>query len=242
MNKYKVVGSMVRGFFEGFFSGLMDGRGHQPGSRILKQLLAEHYEQVSEYFFQVMFPLLVTMNFDSYEQAVEGMRKRHFSNSTSVKMLLRFACGSKQLFDAMTGEYKRQMECLLGGRFQRQEEHLAGLVTGSDQPDCDEAQAIRWVVRAFMQSYAAGIKAAGTGKASLHQPTVLRMMVSGMATLLHDKPFDEWADAETVGLDGVFRRACRTAQNYEILITEMNQAYADLAANEGIVSADDRAN
>ncbi len=98
---------------------------------------------------------------------------------------------------------------------------------------------IRAVVRAQMHGYARGIKASATGKQSLHQPTVFRLMADGMAALLHDEPLTVWENADTLGLDGVYRRVCKTADNYETLINEMNQAYEDLATQEGITSAED---
>ena len=80
-----------------------------------------------------------------------------------------------------------------------------------------------------MHAYAVGLKASGKDKAAFHQPSVLRMMAEGAATLLHSAPFDVWADMDTVGLDGVYRRASISNENYETLINEMNLAYEDLA-------------
>jgi hypothetical protein len=238
---------MVRGFFEGFFTGVVDSRKEKNGEKLtpqlMKQLVVAHFEHINEYFFHVMFPLLIAINFDSYEQAVEDMQRRKFTNDTPKKMLLRYAAGSKPLFDHIVEEYKRQMYSLLEGRMQSVADHIRQSrlnITEVDAVDMlDADHSIRAVVRATMHAYALGIKAAATGKTSLHQPSVLRMMAEGMGALLHDEPFDVWADAETLGLDGVFRRATVDAANYETLINEMNQAYEDLAMGEGITSADD---
>ena len=79
--KRQVASSMVRGFFEGFFTGLVDARrernGERPTPQLLRQLVAEHYDHINEYFFHVMFPLLIAVNFDSYEQAAPQVHRRH---------------------------------------------------------------------------------------------------------------------------------------------------------------------
>lgn len=237
---------MVRGFFEGFFTGLVDARrernGERPTPQLLRQLVAEHFDHINEYFFHVMFPLLIAVNFDSYEQAVDDMRRRRFTDATPRKMLLRYASGSKPLFDHIVEEYRRQMGCLLNGRMQGVADHILQRKADANGPEAaewlDTGQGIRAVVRSTMHAYALGIKAAATGKASLHQPSVLRMMAEGMAALLHDEPLDVWAETERIGLDGVFRRATLDAANYETLVDEMNQAYEDLAMGEGVASAD----
>ena len=228
---------MVRGFFEGFFTGLIDSRrdknNGKPMPQQMKQLVAEHYENINKYFFHVMFPLLVAINFDSYEQAVDDMQRRNFSDTTSQKLLLRYAAGSKPLFDHIVDEYKRQMYCLLNGHKQSMADHIAqrrlNVTQDDDAQTLSVESAIRAMVRATMHAYALGIKAGGNQDAAFHQPSVLRMMAEGAATLLHDAPFDVWANMDTLGLDGIYRRASLNADNYETLINEMNQAYEDLA-------------
>jgi hypothetical protein len=235
--KHQVASSMVRGFFEGFITGLIDSDREsnqgKPTPQLTKQLIAEHFEHINEYFFHVMFPLLIAINFDDYEQAVADMHRRKFSDATPQKMLLRYASGSKPLFDHIVDEYKRQMYSLLDGHKQSMADHIAqrrlNITKENDAQTVDVGRAIRAMVRSTMHAYAVGLKASGKDKAAFHQPSVLRMMAEGAATLLHSAPFDVWADMDTVGLDGVYRRASISNENYETLINEMNLAYEDLA-------------
>jgi hypothetical protein len=246
INKYKLTASMVRGFFVGFFSGLLDSKvpdwKKNKDARVLKKLAAEHYETIHGHFANVLFPLLLTTNFESYEAALEDMNKRHFSNATPVKLLLRYACRDKELFEALVEEYQRQMVSILQGRLQPLDEFYAGWKRGESVGELDVDHAIRNTVRALMHGYTLGIKASGVGKTSLHQASVFRLMISGMMMLLHDEVFDVWEGTEESGLDGVFRKVCINAHNYETLVNEMNQAYEDLARAEGIESADDTVN
>ena len=79
--------------------------------------------------------------------------------------------------------------------------------------------------RSMMQGYVVGIKATdGTG---FQQKTILRMMINGMHTLLHDKEIADWG--VNPDLDDIYRIVSKDAENYETLINEMNQAYEDLA-------------
>lgn len=234
---------MTRGFFEGFVSGIIDCCESNPTKKsdpkLIKRVTAKYYDHFGSKFSNVMFPLLLAMNFESYEKAMAEIQKHHFSNDTSVKLLLRFACQSKSLYEAMIEEYKRQIYSLLAGKIQSVSEHLKNWTDGETLAEYDTNHAIRATVRSLMHGYALGIKTAGTGKDSFHQATVFRLMIDGMHSLLHVTPINIYEDADAIGLDGIFRRVCITPENYETLINEMNQAYEDLAMAEGIKSTDD---
>lgn len=250
INKYKVVKAMVRGFFEGFFSGLIDSKTTDSEKKyevvFVKQVVADNYAVVAGNFVNVVFPLLLAMNFDNYEDVVEDMKKRHLSDHTPAKVLLRYSCKDKIIYDTIVAEYKEQMETLLLGHIQYPNEHIKRYIASSKELEnieeissLDIRRSIRAVVRAQLHAYSLGIKASATGKTSFHQATVLRIIINSMATLFHDEPVDLWKEVDKLGLDGVFRKVTVESDNYETLINEMNQAYEDLAVSEGIVSADD---
>ena len=243
ISRYKVVASITRGFFEGFVSGVIDCRETDSKKKsdplLIKQITADYYDKFGNNFVNVLFPLLIAMNFESYEDAVKEMNAKHFSNDTSAKLLIRFACGKRSLYESMMEEYKQQMYSLLSGKIQPVSEHLANWRDGDEMEEYDTDHAIRSTVRALMHGYSLGIKSAGTGKESLHQATVFRMMIDGMHSLLHEKAFNVYEDSDKIGLDGIFQRVCITPANYETLVNEMNQAYEDLARAEGIKSSDD---
>lgn len=222
--------TLVRGFFDGYFTGLLEARlpqGAKREPRLLKQLVAEQYEKVGAAFTQCLLPILLGLNFDSYEAAVADMQARHFSDSTPVKLLLRYACGSKEAFETVTSEYRRQMETLLTGHIQSVEEHIRLRETSLSSGSEDTAKALRATARTVMQAYALGVRAGE--KNAIRQEAVFRLMADAAATLLHDEAIDVWKEADRIGLDGVYSRVCRTQDNYETLLSEMSQAYEDLA-------------
>lgn len=221
--------TMVRGFFDAYFTGLLEARlaeGAKREPRLLKQLVAERYETVGTTFTQTLLPVLLGLTFESYEAAVADMRARHFSDSTPLKLLLRHACGSRETYEAVVAEYRHQMQTLLSGHIEAPSDFIvrqpttAATATGAH---------LRALVRTVMSGYAQGVRHGG--KAALKQPTVFRLMGDAAATLLHSQPIDVWAEMDTRGLDGVYSRVCRTQDNYETLLAEMSQAYEDLAAS-----------
>lgn len=229
---------MVRGFFEGFFYGLADcnenvENPHQD-VRLMKQLITDQYDHVSKVFAHVMIPLMIRMNYSDLNSVTLDMQKRHFSDSTPVKMLLRYSCGSKSLFDSVINEYKKQMSSLLMGHVQTIGEHFDGQKFGDDLAFVGTQDAIRAVVRSIMHAYAMGIKAGSNGANKMKQHTVLLMMIDGMHTLLNNEEIINWEQAMEYGLDGVYRKVCHTVDNYGAVINEMNRAYEDLALAEGV--------
>ena len=114
INRSRVASVMVRGYFHAFFSGLADAL--YPGKKRLepkeyKQLLVNNFDNLSGHFVSVLFPVLIRLNYSDLDTVAEDMKRRHFSETTSAKILLRYACGSKELYDLVTAEY--QNRCLL---------------------------------------------------------------------------------------------------------------------------------
>ena len=68
------------------------------------------------------------------------------------------------------------------------------------------------------------------------------MVLEGMATLLHDKPFSLSGISGDNGLNDIFLRACRSERNFAIMTAEMDSTYAELVKSEGIIAQDDTAN
>ena len=81
-----------------------------------------------------------------------------------------------------------------------------------------------------------------TGKASLHQATVFRLLLEAMTVLLHDRQMSLTGIDETDGLDAIFVKACRSEHNFHVLTREMDRTYGELVESEGIISQDDKAN
>ena len=218
---------MVRGYFHSFFSGQIDALSPDKKKlepREYKQLLVNNFENLSSHFVSVLFPVLIRLNYDDLSQVTADMKRRHFSSSTSSKLLLRYACGSKALYDLVTAEYQKNIYALLEGHLLTKEEFFSSCPTLQADDTVPVSLAIRSIVRVQMQAYATGVTSAQSSTKNLRQATIYRLMLSGMACLLHNKPIE----FEEENLELMFRKVSLNSENFERLMDEMAQAYTEL--------------
>ena len=227
INRSRVATAMVRGYFHSFFSGQIDALSPDKKKlepREYKQLLANNFENLSSHFVSVLFPVLIRLNYDDLSQVTTDMKRRHFSFSTSSKLLLRYACGSKALYDLVTAEYQKNVYALLEGHLLTKEEFFSSCPTLQADDTVPVSLAIRSIVRVQMQAYATGVTSAQSSTKNLRQVTIYRLMLSGMESLLHDSPIS----FEEENLELMFRKVSLNSDNFERLMDEMTQAYTEL--------------
>lgn len=227
INRSRVATAMVRGYFHSFFSGQIDALSPDKKKlepREYKQLLANNFENLSSHFVSVLFPVLIRLNYDDLDQVTTDMKRRHFSSSTSSKLLLRYACGSKALYDLVTAEYQKNVYALLEGHLLTKEEFFSSCPTLQADDTVPVSLAIRSIVRVQMQAYATGVTSAQSSTKNLRQATIYRLMLSGMVCLLHNEPIE----FEEENLELMFRKVSLNSENFERLMDEMTQAYTEL--------------
>ena len=227
INRSRVATAMVRGYFHSFFSGQKDALSPDKKKlepREYKQLLVNNFENLSSHFVSVLFPVLIRLNYDDLSQVTADMKRRHFSSSTSSKLLLRYACGSKALYDLVTAEYQKNVYALLEGHLLTKDEFFSSCPTLQADDTVPVSLAIRSIVRVQMQAYATGVTSAQSSTKNLRQATIYRLMLSGMESLLHDSPIS----FEKENLELMFRKVSLNLDNFESLMDEMTQAYTEL--------------
>lgn len=218
---------MVRGYFHSFFSGQIDALSPDKKKlepREYKQLLVNNFENLSSHFVSVLFPVLIRLNYDDFDKVTTDMKRRHFSSSTSSKLLLRYACGAKALYDLITTEYQKNVYALLEGHLLTKEEFFSSCPTLQADDTVPVSLAIRSIVRVQMQAYATGVTSAQSSTKNLRQATIYRLMLSGMVCLLHNEPIE----FEEKNLELMFRKVSLNSENFESLMDEMTQAYTEL--------------
>ena len=227
INRSRVATAMVRGYFHSFFSGQKDALSPDKKKlepREYKQLLANNFDNLSSHFVSILFPVLIRLNYDDFDQVTTDMKRRHFSSSTSSKLLLLYACGSKALYDLVTAEYQKNVYALLEGHLLTKEEFFSSCPTLQADDTVPVSLAIRSIVRVQMQAYATGVTSAQSSTKNLRQATIYRLMLSGMESLLHDSPIS----FEEENLELMFRKVSLNSENFERLMDEMTQAYTEL--------------
>lgn len=255
--------ALTRAFFDCYFTGLLEAtlpEGTPREPRHLKQLVAQHYGNIAKVFTTTLLPILLALRFPNYDEAVADMQQHHITGSTPLKLLLRYACGTRQVYEAVTDEYRRQIETLLTGHIQSPQDflhdkqqrlqagtdatagspaatsvtHEANEAHGDGETSVPTPQALRALARTVITAYATGITHGGGTQ--LRQPSVFRLAGDAAATLLHNEPFDPWAKLQEHGLDAAYAAICRTQDNYETLLAELTQANEDLV-NEQLKTA-----
>ena len=104
INRSRVVSAMVRGYFHAFFSGQADAIFPQKSrleACVYKKLLVASFDKLATNFVSVLFPILVRLNYSDIDAVTEDMRRRHFSEATPSKILLRYACKTKELYELL---------------------------------------------------------------------------------------------------------------------------------------------
>lgn len=244
IDKTKVVAALVRSFFSAFSAGIIDCHVKDYADKqrpiVVKKTMLEHYEAVGRVFNDTIFYPLAHLNYSMDE--MESLLQENAAKCRSMVELVGLACRTEGLFKAMVAEYKRNFTALLGGRVPGVAEHLRQYTRGEGEGEADCDTAIALVTRTTMFAYARGIRQGATGKASLHQATLYRLLIEAMQTLLHNRPMPLTGFTEADGLASIFIRACRSEHNFHVMAAEMDNTYIDLVKNEGIISQDDNAN
>lgn len=245
IDKYRLLATLVRGVFAAYPAGIIDCHVSNPREKFqpqtVKRLMLDHYADVNEVFNSAMLVPLAVINFD-YDEAMRIIRNAYERQQTVID-LFKTICVDDEFYKAFKAEYKRNFTLLLEGRYSSVCDHLKEYTRCKGKAVAvDGDKAIRLVVSTVMAAYADGICAGGTGKASLHQPTLYRLMADSMMALLHDKPLSLSQSDMRCGLGGMLLKACRTPHNLEVLMAEMDITYAELVKHCGIIANDDTAN
>ena len=241
INSYQAVASFVRGFFEAYARGIIDatiGDGDfqkKNDSQKIKQMMLEHYGEVSQYYFDIMFSTLVRLNYPTAEEANERMEKYLESKKKADPTFeptmidyLRIACKSAQLYKAMEAEYKRNFTWLLQGKFTTIAEHVRDYTHGILISLADEPMAIHLLVRVIVKAYAAGLKCGSKEgeQHQLHMPTLHGMLLNNVNILLNEKQLTSNPE-DPIAL---FKEACKNEEeNINVLFNTLNDTMKELA-------------
>lgn len=231
VDKYKLLAALVRSFFDAFSSGIIDNSDADTKERRqpknVKQSMLEHYGHIAPVFFDTIFFPLAAMNFkyEDIERVVREAQKR----GDDMMALVKTACASDALYDAMVAEYKRNFSALLGGRCASVADHLASYTHGDEADGIaafDTDRAIELTVRVAMHAYARGLKQVDKSMAKFSQATLFRLLLDAMNTLLCDTAADYTDCGED--LSAMFLKVCQSEHNFTVMTTEMDRVHNEI--------------
>lgn len=229
INKNKVLATMVRGFFNGYSAGIIDCQitdaYEKRKPQVVKKVMLEHYEQISVAFHDVLFYPVAHVNYS--EEEITRRVQENFKEGMTMIDLVKMACKTDEMHQAMIAEYKRNFEWLLQGSMPSVENHDKEYIRGNEDMDIDKA--IKLSVRVVMTAYAEGVKSSGKETANFHQPSILRLVLDAMTVLLNDvAPEDELAD-NSEGLARLFLKACKKKEYFQLMTEAMDAEYERIA-------------
>ena len=110
VNKYKVLATLVRSFFDAFSSGIIDNtaadKSATPADRhtpkAVKQMMLDHYEHIAPVFMDTMFFPLAAMNYEYSD--IERVVREAQQRGDDMMALVRTACGDDAMYEAMVSE------------------------------------------------------------------------------------------------------------------------------------------
>ena len=85
INSYQAMAAMTRAFFEAFGCGIIDSNypngdfATRNDEKNIKQVMLNHYESISKKYFDIMFPIIVRIQYNDVEQALNDA-SRNFAN------------------------------------------------------------------------------------------------------------------------------------------------------------------
>lgn len=240
VNSYQATAAFTRAFFEAFSTAIVDSK--YPGDDFneknnpsnIKQAMLDHYEEIGNNFMDIMLPTLIRLNYSDEEKVESDIKKITHNKQPTMQDYLKYACKTNKLYEAMVDEYKRNMELLLGGMFSTIPEHLEQYTKGIQLSAIDEPKAIQLMVRIILKAYVAGIKATKTGKFSLNQITILRVLLINTNILINNRVFKK-EDGDLIKL---FEEACGNEANINVLFNTLDDMYKELAEDDGISNKD----
>jgi hypothetical protein len=244
INTRRAIAALIHGFFEAYTAGIIDSNSAGESFKQLnnpsnvKQLMLNHYEEIFKHFYQVMFYGISLITYSTAEEMQEKLEKSVTADTKDIDML-RFACRHDELYDEMVDEYKLNFSALLEGKITLVKDFLSGHHFPDDNISADSDRVIITMVRTVLRAYANGITSSKTGKQSLNQATVYRLLINNFTILLHNGDVVKHCDELT--LYSIFLKVCKNKHNCDLMFSELDNVYKELMEEDGI-SSDDKLN
>ena len=225
MNQIRIIPAIVRAFFSSFVDGIVVGTMAEKKQQFevtpkqMKELLINHYEEVSKYLFHVCFNPFALVSYNDVS-VLESLLRRE--NTSDPQTMLKYACGGAEMCELMIEEYRRNFYAIMGGRVMSVEEFFDGIDTMSvpaRSGNVSEFRAIQALVLTVKDGFNAGRHVVGADKQPLNQIDIYRLLEDNMQCLMHDAPVkvDDEAD-----LNETFLKVCGSLENMNTMLELVN--------------------
>ncbi|MGN1229784.1 MAG: hypothetical protein ACI4T5_09065, partial [Prevotella sp.] len=223
--------AIIRAFFASFAEGILSDNAEKQGGtvevtpRIVKQVMLEHYEEISKNFFDIMFYPLALLHYGTAEELIGILRSPEIAPTIkSSQDLFRHACRTKEAHEDMVTEYRRNFASLLAGKVMSIDDFYGGFPEGYLQDSNEhKAKEVRALTQVVVKGFFAGRKTAKAEcSAGSNQVYLFRLLLDSMQTLLHSRPVDMDDD---IDLNAAFMLVCRNEQNLSTMLQAMEENF-----------------
>lgn len=220
--------ALIRAFFSSFTEGILSTQVYSnKDEEILtpqrvKQLLLEHYEKISQNFFDVMFNPLAILHYETAEELISILQSPEVAPTLKSPVdLFKHVCRTPEAHEDMVAEYRRNFTSLLSGRVLSLQDYYDGFPPSYLQEvDGSQEKAVRLLTQTVVNAYFAGRSVSPTTLVGSNQLYIYRLLIENMQCMLHSHPL-EFSD-ET-DLNDMFLAVCRTPENMNTMLSVMQQ-------------------
>ena len=222
--------TIIRAFFASFAEGILSAHAESEKGTIevkpqmVKQVMLEHYEEISKNFFDIMFNPLALLHYDTAEELIAILRSPDIAPTIKTSMdLFRHACRTEEAHEDMVTEYRRNFSSLLAGKVMSIEDFYDAFPEGYLQDsDRHMEREVRVLTQVVVKAFFAGRGAAKANTSSgSNQVYLFRLLLDCMQTLLHSRPV---LMDDDIDLNAAFLLVCRNEQNLGTMLKAMEEA------------------
>ena len=223
--------AIIRAFFASFAEGILSAHAESEKGTIevtpqmVKQVMLEHYEEISKNFFDIMFNPLALLHYDTAEELIDILRSPDIAPTIKTSMdLFRHACRTEEAHEDMVTEYRRNFSSLLAGKILSINDFYEAFPDGYLQnSDKHMEREVRVLTQVVVKAFFAGRKTAkADGGTGTNQVYLFRLLLDSMQTLLHSHPV---AMDNDIDLNAAFLLVCRNEQNLGTMLKAMEEAF-----------------
>ena len=223
--------AIIRAFFASFAEGILSAHAESEKGTIevtpqmVKQVMLEHYEEISKNFFDIMFNPLALLHYDTAEELIDILRSPDIAPTIKTSMdLFRHACRTEEAHEDMVTEYRRNFSSLLAGKILSINDFYEAFPDGYLQnSEKDVEREVRVLTQVVVKAFFAGRKTAKAEcAAGSNQVYLFRLLLDSMQTLLHSHPVTMDDD---IDLNAAFMLVCRNEQNLATMLKAMEEAF-----------------
>ena len=223
--------AIIRAFFASFAEGILSAHAESEKGTIevtpqmVKQVMLEHYEEISKNFFDIMFNPLALLHYDTAEELIGILRSPEIAPTIKSSMdLFRHACRTEEAHEDMVTEYRRNFASLLAGKVMSLDDFYGGFPEGYlQESDEHKEREVRVLTQVVVKAFFAGRKTAKAEcAAGSNQVYLFRLLLDSMQTLLHSHPV---VMDDDIDLNAAFMLVCRNEQNLGTMLKAMEEAF-----------------